>query len=215
MSAGEPSTDVLIGNYQKMIDEIDERISTWKTERSKLVEQRNELVNKNRLAKSLAVSTTKWDGHDFKWTNELKKTMSDIFQLKKFRPQQLKVINAFMAGQDVLLISPTGGGKSLCYQLPGVCAPGLTLVVSPLIALMKDQLWALQKLGIKADMLYSGTEKAKTSIIHKQIREGSSALKLLYVSPELLAKSKRLMSSLQAAYVMKNISGIAIGMANI
>ena len=71
------------------------------------------------------------------------RTLRERFGLERFRPGQREVIDAVLAGRDVLCVMPTGGGKSLCYQLPALLLPGLTLVVSPLIALMKDQVDAL------------------------------------------------------------------------
>src|SRR5262245_66385519 len=77
------------------------------------------------------------------------------FRLSSFRPGQREAISAILAGQDCLCIMPTGGGKSLCYQLPSVARAGLTLVVSPLIALMKDQVDSLTALGIAATYINS------------------------------------------------------------
>src|SRR5438309_3524697 len=83
------------------------------------------------------------------------------FRLTSFRPGQHEVISALLAGQDCLCIMPTGGGKSLCYQLPSVAREGMTLVVSPLIALMKDQVDALTALGIAATYINSSLEAAE------------------------------------------------------
>ena len=77
------------------------------------------------------------------------------FGLNEFRPGQREVISAVLAGDDCLCIMPTGGGKSLCYQLPSIARTGTTLVVSPLIALMKDQVDTLQASGIRADFVNS------------------------------------------------------------
>src|ERR1043165_4627929 len=77
------------------------------------------------------------------------------FKLENFRPGQRDVIGAILDGHDCLCIMPTGGGKSLCYQLPAVAREGLTLVVSPLIALMKDQIDHLEKLGVSASVINS------------------------------------------------------------
>jgi ATP-dependent DNA helicase RecQ len=106
------------------------------------------------------------------------------FKLVSFRPGQEAVISALLLGHSALAVFPTGGGKSLCYQLPALMLDGLTLVVSPLIALMKDQVDALQKLGINAARLDSSLGKEETQVIYKALQDGS--LKLLYVSPERL-----------------------------
>src|SRR5690606_20751564 len=80
----------------------------------------------------------------------LDETLHRVFGLREFRPQQREIIGDLMAGRDVFVLMPTGGGKSLCYQLPALLRPGLGLVISPLIALMKDQVDALVELGVRA-----------------------------------------------------------------
>ncbi|HOY23511.1 MAG TPA: ATP-dependent DNA helicase RecQ [Cellvibrio sp.] len=110
------------------------------------------------------------------------------FNLPSFRPGQEAVINALLQGRSALAVFPTGGGKSLCYQLPALMFKGLTLVVSPLIALMKDQVDALIKLGIAAARLDSSLSKEETFAIFDSIQNGS--LKLLYVSPERLKNER-------------------------
>lgn len=110
------------------------------------------------------------------------------FKLSAFRPGQEAVINALLHGNSALAVFPTGGGKSLCYQLPALMLDGLTLVVSPLIALMKDQVDALQQLGINAARLDSSLGKDETQAIYAALQNGS--LKLLYVSPERLKNER-------------------------
>lgn len=110
------------------------------------------------------------------------------FKLSDFRPGQAAVIDALLQGRSALAVFPTGGGKSLCYQLPALMLNGLTLVVSPLIALMKDQVDALQKLGIAAARLDSSLSKEETFAIFDGIQNGS--IKLLYVSPERLKNER-------------------------
>lgn len=114
--------------------------------------------------------------------------LHESFKLPAFRPGQEAVINALLQGQSALAVFPTGGGKSLCYQLPALLLDGLTLVVSPLIALMKDQVDALQALGIPAARLDSSLDKAAVQAIYDGLYE--RRLKLLYVSPERLKNER-------------------------
>jgi ATP-dependent DNA helicase RecQ len=111
--------------------------------------------------------------------------LQETFGFPEFRPGQAAVVEALMAGRSALAVFPTGGGKSLCYQLPGVLLPGLTLVVSPLIALMKDQVDALRAWGVAAARLDSTLEREEVGEIYRGMQEGS--LKILYVAPERLA----------------------------
>ncbi|MBX2983344.1 MAG: DNA helicase RecQ [Flavobacteriales bacterium] len=106
------------------------------------------------------------------------------FGYKSFRPGQEEVIEHVLAGNDAVVLMPTGGGKSLCYQVPALAMDGLTVVVSPLIALMKDQVQALQANGIPAAFLNSTLTYSEEQTIETQLRCG--AMKLLYVSPERL-----------------------------
>lgn len=126
---------------------------------------------------------------------------------------QLKTINAILSKQDVILLAPTGGGKSLCFQLPALVTKGISIIISPLISLMEDQIWALEELGIGAKMLSSTTDKDTNAQIMKLLGEKSSsndAMKLLYVTPERLAKSKRFMNMLQKAHNLKKLDRFAI-----
>ena len=113
----------------------------------------------------------------------------DIYQLlktyfgyEKFRPQQQEIIKHTLSGQDSLIIMPTGGGKSLCYQLPALAMEGITLVISPLIALMQDQVDALRANGICAAALNSSNTPEEIQQVKEQMHTGE--LKLLYTSPE-------------------------------
>ena len=101
-----------------------------------------------------------------------------------FRPGQEELISAILAGRDVLGVMPTGAGKSVCYQIPALMLPGLTLVVSPLISLMKDQVAALVEMGVKAAYLNSSLSFAQQREVLRRARNG--AYKLIYVAPERL-----------------------------
>jgi ATP-dependent DNA helicase RecQ len=110
-----------------------------------------------------------------------------VFGFPAFRPGQAEIVAAVTEGQDVLAIMPTGGGKSLCYQLPALCRGGVTLVISPLIALMRDQVRALTALGVPAGAITSGNTEAETAEVRAALNEGR--LRLLYMAPERLAGS--------------------------
>jgi len=101
-----------------------------------------------------------------------------------FRPFQREAVEAVLAGRDALVVLPTGGGKSLCYQLPAACGIGLVLVVSPLIALMDDQVAAAREIGLSAGALHSGSPDSVRRRTYAQLMSGG--LDLLYASPERL-----------------------------
>ena len=107
------------------------------------------------------------------------------FGYEEFRPLQTEVIAHALSGGDALVLMPTGGGKSLCYQLPALKFPGITVVVSPLIALMKDQVDALRANGIPAAFLNSSLSSDEMERVESEARNGR--LKLLYLAPERLA----------------------------
>ena len=117
--------------------------------------------------------------------NNIKNTLQSIFGYSHFKPNQEKIITSILEGRDVFAAMPTGGGKSLCYQLPALLFPGLTVVVSPLIALMKDQVDAAVENGISAAFLNSSLSGEETTAIYSQLYLGK--IKILYISPERLA----------------------------
>jgi ATP-dependent DNA helicase RecQ len=110
--------------------------------------------------------------------------LESVFGYTEFRHNQEEIITHLLDGKDSIVLMPTGGGKSLCYQVPALCLPGVTIVVSPLIALMKDQVDALLLSGVKAAFLNSSQSSGEQSFILQQLR--NNELKLLYVAPERL-----------------------------
>src|SRR4051794_30582907 len=108
--------------------------------------------------------------------------LAERFGFAEFRPGQEQVVDALLAGRSALAVFPTGAGKSVCYQLPALLLDGVTIVVSPLIALMKDQIDFLQRSGIDAARLDSSLDAAEQRAIFERLRAGG--LKLLYVAPE-------------------------------
>src|SRR5436190_6977756 len=115
-------------------------------------------------------------------TRDRLQVLAGTFGFDAFRPGQQDVIDALLAGRSALAVFPTGAGKSLCYQLPALLLEGMTVVVSPLIALMKDQIDFLRRSGIDAERLDSSLDAAEQREIFDRLRAGS--LKLLYVAPE-------------------------------
>lgn len=116
--------------------------------------------------------------------NDIHKILKNYWGYNSFRPMQEDIIESIISGNDTLALLPTGGGKSICFQVPGMYLPGLCLVVSPLIALMKDQVENLNKKGIKASAIYSGMHKNEIDRILGNCMFGD--VKFLYVSPERL-----------------------------
>ncbi|MHA7828830.1 MAG: DNA helicase RecQ [Roseovarius sp.] len=111
--------------------------------------------------------------------------LRDVFGFDAFRPGQEDIVTAVARGENVLAIMPTGGGKSLCFQLPALMREGVTVVISPLIALMRDQVRALREAGVEAGALTSGNTDEETAAVWDALEAGR--LKLLYIAPERLA----------------------------
>ena len=107
------------------------------------------------------------------------------FGYGSFRPEQAGVVEALLSGRDALAVMPTGAGKSLCYQIPGLVLDGVTLVISPLVSLMGDQVRALRDAGVRPDYLNSTLSPSEQGLVMRRALEG--ACQLLYVAPERLA----------------------------
>ncbi|XP_027085134.1 ATP-dependent DNA helicase Q-like 2 isoform X3 [Coffea arabica] len=157
--------------------------------------------------------TENWSG-TFEWDSQADDIRFNVFGIPTYRANQREIINAVMTGRDVLVIMAAGGGKSLCYQLPAVLKNGVALVVSPLLSLIQDQVMGLAALGIPAFMLTSTTGKEDEKFIYKALEKGDGELKILYVTPEKISKSKRFMSKLEKCHHAGRLSLISIDEAH-
>ena len=126
--------------------------------------------------------------------------LKSIYGYDSFRPQQKEIIDYVVAGGDALVLMPTGGGKSVCYQIPALMLDGVALVVSPLISLMKDQVDALQANGVNAEALNSSNDEYANRLIFDRCSRGE--IKILYISPErLMAEITRLQKSVKVSMI--------------
>jgi ATP-dependent DNA helicase RecQ len=133
--------------------------------------------------------------------------LKKVWGYDSFRSPQLEIISSVLAKKDTLALLPTGGGKSLCYQVPGLILPGKIVIVSPLVSLMLDQVRALEEIGIRAKALHSGLTSTEIELVYDNFVHGP--LKYLYISPERIDTE-----DFQTRFYMANVSLIAIDEAH-
>ncbi|CAI2349756.1 unnamed protein product [Caenorhabditis sp. 36 PRJEB53466] len=211
--------DVLLSKLSGELADLDGQIGIIDKEISQLRRRKSELIQKKQaLERKIELKTNedsdvvleRWDRDGFEWSDEANRVLKENFKLDVFRPLQKAAINAVMSKEDALVILSTGGGKSLCYQLPALLANGLTLVVSPLVSLVEDQIIQLRRLGIDASSLNANTSKEEAKRVEDAITRNNSDFRLLYVTPEKLAKSKRMMNKLEKSLAVGFLKLIAI-----
>ncbi|GMH23928.1 hypothetical protein Nepgr_025771 [Nepenthes gracilis] len=155
-----------------------------------------------------------WSSRDFPWTKKLEVNNKKVFGNHSFRPNQREVINATMSGYDVFVLMPTGGGKSLTYQLPALICPGVTLVVSPLVSLIQDQIMHLLQANIPAAYLSANMEWTEQQEILRELSSDNCKYKLLYVTPEKVAKSDVLLRHLESLHGRELLARVVIDEAH-
>jgi len=136
-----------------------------------------------------------------------------VFGNPAFRPRQRDIIQAALSGKDTFILMPTGGGKSLCYQLPAILTPGVTVVVTPLLSLMQDQVQALCCLpggGVPATYISSQQTSAEVHAVHAELSKPHPSIKLLYVTPEQLVQGQRLHQRLAVLHSRGLLSRLVI-----
>ena len=155
-----------------------------------------------------------------RWSRDVKAAMSQRFHLRGFRPFQLEAINATLAGKDAFVLMPTGGGKSLCYQLPAIITSGktqgVTVVISPLLSLMQDQVEHLQKLRIQA-LLINGEvtpEHRRLVLDCLKEQEPQKFCQLLYITPEMVNKSQSMVNAFKNLHQRGRLARIVIDEAH-
>ncbi|KAJ5595045.1 Bloom syndrome protein [Penicillium hispanicum] len=158
-----------------------------------------------------------WSNHP--WSQEVRTVLKDRFHLRGFRPNQLEAIDATLGGKDTFILMPTGGGKSLCYQLPSIVhsgrTNGVTIVVSPLLSLMQDQVAHLRKLNISAFLMNGESDKAERSWILGQLSNGGGeGLELLYITPEMINKNQTLVKALEKLHRRNKLARLVIDEAH-
>ncbi|MGY3794764.1 DNA helicase RecQ [Aquimarina sp. 433] len=126
-------------------------------------------------------------------------TLKEYFGYDSFRPLQEDIVNSIFSGNDNMVVMPTGGGKSICYQLPALLLPGVTLVISPLIALMKDQVDGLKANGIQAAYVNSSQNEDEQQEIYTKLQE--KQIQLLYIAPESLSFIDNLLSQIEISLI--------------
>ena len=211
------------------IERIDDQISILETQRLSLLEQRQDIVDEIMLAENMELESDNnidyGDPNQFPWTQQLQQAAYQHWGITSFRPLQVPILNAALdKKRDIFVVLPTGGGKSLCYQLPALLE-GLdektkfTVVVSPLVSLSHDQVYHLKQANIPAATLTNGTTREQTNLVYdfiggKKLNDPEHHFKLIYVTPERVAQSKRFMTKLNIAYDQGRVSRIVVDEAH-
>ncbi|CAH0716937.1 unnamed protein product, partial [Brenthis ino] len=188
------------------VDEAD-----WPKDRPEDIEMQDERVDES--DNNQRNEGDRFDNENYPHSVILRETLRKTFGLSEFRPRQLRIINATLLRHDCFVILPTGAGKSLCYQLPAVLTPGVTIVVSPLISLIVDQVNKLLKLGIAAAHLSGDLTEVQMNAVYLKLAMAEPAIKLLYVTPEKLM-NHTLRMTLKSLYIRRKIGRFVVDEAH-
>ncbi|CAI4048616.1 hypothetical protein SKDZ_13G3160 [Saccharomyces kudriavzevii ZP591] len=221
----ELDNDLKIITERKLIDDNNHQSPSWsaliKMEESNVSQKKGEdddFDDDFSLSDIVSKSNScfKAKGPTYSWSEEVLYRLHEVFKLPGFRPNQLEAVNATLRGKDVFVLMPTGGGKSLCYQLPAVVKSGkthgTTIVVSPLISLMHDQVEHLLNMNIKASMFSSkGTAEQRRQTFNLFI---NGLLDLVYISPEMISASEQCKRAISRLYEDGKLARIVVDEAH-
>lgn len=176
--------------------------------------------NTQRSQPHLPHSPIQSDLMQHRWSKDVKTAMRDRFHLRGFRPNQLEAINATLGGKDTFVLMPTGGGKSLCYQLPSIIGSGrtqgVTIVISPLLSLMQDQVTHLQALKVQALLVNGEVTLEHRRLVLDSLRDPQveKYIQLLYITPEMISKSQQFSNAFGDLHRRKKLARIVIDEAH-
>lgn len=205
------------------IDALDVQINILLEKRENLQLEKEFLLEKQSIAVADTVQgdTPDYTSENFSWSSELRSLAAHHWGIREFRSLQLPIMNAALERKrDIFVVLPTGGGKSLCYQLPSLLEQGFTLVVSPLVSLIQDQVYHLLEANVSAACLTATSSKEQVNEVQdcmsprKGHEKDRKNFRLIYVTPEKIAKSKRFMSKLTQAYEEGRLVRIVIDEAH-
>ncbi|XP_026333040.1 ATP-dependent DNA helicase Q1-like [Hyposmocoma kahamanoa] len=202
--------EIELKDIDNELQNVDVELAQLKRRQRDLQQKKTFLKDTINKMKSEALAVVDWSQNNYEWSDDVQRTLKNVFKIDTFRQNQLIAINSTLSGQHAIVVMPTGAGKSLCYQLPALVKPGLTIVVSPLISLMEDQVRSLSNKNIPAMLITSKIAKEVNKEVLDILKNKNSLVKLLYVTPERFAKSKRFMSNLEKCYTDGRLQRIAI-----
>jgi hypothetical protein len=165
------------------------------------------------LQRSIVDSKEQGDLKDHNCIDDIEYANRYVFGNTTFRSKQREIIEQAVEGNDVFVLMPTGGGKSLCYQLPAVISPGLTIVITPLLSLMQDQVQALCNLGcggVPATYLSSNQTVKENRAVHSELAKEHPSIKVLYLTPEQLVANDSLKIKLKALYSRRLLACLVV-----
>ncbi|BDA40672.1 ATP-dependent DNA helicase Q-like 4A [Coccomyxa sp. Obi] len=151
---------------------------------------------------------------NYPWSEDLARANEEFFGNASFRPNQREAINATIIGKDCFVLMPTGGGKSLCYQLPAMLCKGVTVVISPLVSLIQDQVFHLEQAGISCGYLSGAQEYDESRSIMQKLQQTPPGIKILFVTPEKVARSDYLMRTFDALHSRRLLDRVAVDEAH-